>query len=74
MFNTGGEMIDYWMGATPMGRPGEPEELGGIVVYLASDASSFAQGSVFTIDGGYTAFEMHFYIQINFLNEVMRAG
>ena len=55
MFNTGGEMIDYWMGATPMGRPGEPEELGGIVVYLASDASSFAQGSVFTIDGGYTA-------------------
>lgn len=55
MFDTGGEMIDYWMGATPMGRPGMPEELGGIVVYLASDASSFAQGSVFTIDGGYTA-------------------
>ena len=55
MFNTGCEMIDYWMEATPMGRPGEPEELGGIVVYLASDASSFAQGSVFTIDGGYTA-------------------
>jgi len=38
-----------------MGRPGTPNELGGIVVYLASDASSFAQGSVFTIDGGYTA-------------------
>lgn len=55
MFNTEGEMIDYWMGTTPMGRPGEPEELGGIVVYLASDAPSFAQGSVFTIDGGYTA-------------------
>lgn len=34
MFNTEGKMIDYWMGATPMGRPGEPEELGGIVVYL----------------------------------------
>lgn len=55
MFNTEGEMIDYWMGATPMGRPGEPEELGGFVVYLVSDASLFAQGSVFTIDGGYTA-------------------
>lgn len=55
MFNIGEEVIDYWMGATPMGRPVEPEELGGIVVYLASDASSFAQGSVFTIDGGYTA-------------------
>lgn len=55
VFNIREEVIDYWMGATPMGRPGEPEELGGIVVYLASDASSFAQGSVFTIDGGYTA-------------------
>lgn len=54
-FEKGGAMIDDWMGFTPMGRPGLPEELGGIVVYLASDASSFAQGSVFTIDGGYTA-------------------
>ncbi|KKB25803.1 glucose 1-dehydrogenase [Staphylococcus carnosus] len=54
-FEQGGAMIDDWMGFTPMGRPGLPEELGGIVVYLASDASSFAQGSVFTIDDGYTA-------------------
>ncbi|MCY1573177.1 glucose 1-dehydrogenase [Staphylococcus pettenkoferi] len=54
-FDEGGAMIDDWMGFTPMGRPGAPHELGGIVVYLASDASSFAQGSVFTIDGGYTA-------------------
>ncbi|WP_210129285.1 glucose 1-dehydrogenase [Staphylococcus sp. GDX8P66P] len=54
-FDQGGEMIKDWMGFTPMGRPGTPNELGGIVVYLASDASSFAQGSVFTIDGGYTA-------------------
>ncbi|CAM3118399.1 glucose 1-dehydrogenase [Staphylococcus argensis] len=54
-FDKGGAMIDDWMGFTPMGRPGAPHELGGIVVYLASDASSFAQGSVFTIDGGYTA-------------------
>lgn len=54
-FDQGGAMIEDWMGLTPMGRPGTPNELGGIVVYLASDASSFAQGSVFTIDGGYTA-------------------
>lgn len=54
-FEQGGAMIDDWMGFTPMGRPGLPEELGGIVVYLASEASSFAQGGVFTIDGGYTA-------------------
>lgn len=37
-----------------MWRPGMPDELGGIVIYLAPDASSFAQGSIFTIDGGYT--------------------
>ena len=39
---------------TPMERV-EPEELAGITVYLASDASSFTQGSVFNIDGGYSA-------------------
>lgn len=56
-------MVDYWIGATPMGRPGESEELGGIVVYLASDVSSFAQGSVFTIDGGYTTLQKQNIIQ-----------
>lgn len=53
-FAAGGEMIDKWLAMTPMGRPGVPHELGGIAVYLASDASSFATGGVFTIDGGYT--------------------
>jgi NAD(P)-dependent dehydrogenase (short-subunit alcohol dehydrogenase family) len=38
-----------------MGRPGNPEELQGIALYLASEASSFATGAVFSIDGGYTA-------------------
>lgn len=47
-------MIERWMDFTPMKRAGMPEELGGIAVYLASDASSFATGAVFTIDGGYT--------------------
>jgi NAD(P)-dependent dehydrogenase (short-subunit alcohol dehydrogenase family) len=47
-------MVEKWMAFTPMGRPGDPSELWGIAVYLASDASSYATGSVFTIDGGYT--------------------
>jgi gluconate 5-dehydrogenase len=38
----------------PMGRLGEPDELGPLAVYLASDASSYMTGSVVVIDGGYT--------------------
>lgn len=42
------------MKMTPMGRPGQPEELVGLAIYLASDASSFMTGSNIIIDGGYT--------------------
>jgi len=38
----------------PMGRPGNPEELDGILLFLASDASSYCTGQVFAIDGGWT--------------------
>jgi gluconate 5-dehydrogenase len=38
----------------PMGRLGDPEELGPLALYLASDASSYMTGAVLTIDGGYT--------------------
>lgn len=36
----------------PMGRLGEPEEIGGLALYLASDASSYMTGSLIVIDGG----------------------
>lgn len=39
---------------TPAGRMAEPEEIAGIALYLASSASQFVTGAVFTIDGGYT--------------------
>lgn len=39
---------------TPAGRLAEPDELVGMALYLASPASSFTTGAVFTIDGGYT--------------------
>lgn len=45
---------DGLVGRTPAGRMAEPEELTGIALYLASPASNFTTGSVFTIDGGYT--------------------
>ena len=39
----------------PMGRWGQPEELGGAIVFLCSNASSFMTGTSLTIDGGWTA-------------------
>lgn len=36
----------------PMGRWGDPKEIGGLVVYLASEASSYMTGSVLVLDGG----------------------
>ncbi len=47
-------LSEAWLGATPMRRPGEPGELGGAAVYLASDASSFVTGHTLVVDGGYT--------------------
>jgi NAD(P)-dependent dehydrogenase (short-subunit alcohol dehydrogenase family) len=39
---------------TPMGRTGDPEDLGPLAVYLASDASRYMTGAALVIDGGYT--------------------
>lgn len=44
----------YWKDEVPMQRYGTPEEVAPIALLLASDASSFVTGSVYTVDGGYT--------------------
>jgi NAD(P)-dependent dehydrogenase (short-subunit alcohol dehydrogenase family) len=40
----------------PIRRWGEPEDFGGVAVYLASDASKYHTGDSFLIDGGYAIF------------------
>ncbi len=40
----------------PMRRWGQPDDFGGIAVYLASDASKYHSGDTFVIDGGYSIF------------------
>lgn len=48
------EVIDEFLKAIPMGKFGEPEDLGSLAVYLASDASRYMTGASLVIDGGYT--------------------
>jgi NAD(P)-dependent dehydrogenase (short-subunit alcohol dehydrogenase family) len=40
---------------TPAGRFGEPKDLVGALLFLASDASKFVTGAVIPVDGGFTA-------------------
>jgi NAD(P)-dependent dehydrogenase (short-subunit alcohol dehydrogenase family) len=45
----------FFLDHLPIKRWGRPEDLSGLIVYLASDASSFMTGSSIVIDGGWTA-------------------
>ncbi|KAF7337944.1 NAD-P-binding protein [Mycena venus] len=47
------ELKKTWESLTPMGKMGDPEDLAGAIVFLASDASSFMTGSEIRVDGGY---------------------
>ncbi|MBW6497152.1 MAG: SDR family oxidoreductase [Bacteroidales bacterium] len=42
--------------STPMGKFGEPDHIGGTVLFLLSDLSEFITGIVIPVDGGYSAF------------------
>lgn len=48
------EKYQAFVSQVPLGRWGELEEIGGLALYLASDASSFVTGAGMLIDGGWT--------------------
>lgn len=48
------EIIDGIVANIPQGKLGEPEDLGPLAVYLASDSARYMTGAALVIDGGYT--------------------
>jgi len=46
------EWVDYLVDRIPLRRPGQPRDLDGAVVFLASDASEYVTGQILLVDGG----------------------
>lgn len=49
------KILDRFIKKIPMGRAGNPDDLGGLAVFLASDAAAYCTGGIYMMDGGYKA-------------------
>lgn len=49
------EIRDTFLARTPLGRVGEPDDIGTVAAWLVSDDARYVTGQVITVDGGYTA-------------------
>ncbi len=49
------EQLEFAIANNPMGRIGQPEDIANGILFLASDESSYMNGSELRIDGGNTA-------------------
>ena len=49
------ELREKFLEELPLQRIGEEEEIGSMALFLASEASSYTTGSIFTVDGGFQA-------------------
>lgn len=47
------ELVKVFMDHTPLGRAGQPDDIVGPAVFLASDLSAYVTGSIIMVDGGY---------------------
>ena len=45
---------EYWCDRLPWGRVGQPEDLIGISIFLATDEADYITGTTVFVDGGYT--------------------
>jgi NAD(P)-dependent dehydrogenase (short-subunit alcohol dehydrogenase family) len=52
---TNPQLVQIFLDHTPLGRAGQPEDIVGPAIFLASDLSSYVTGSIVMADGGYRA-------------------